>query len=85
MALIQNSDLAVIAPEKLRDYLYPLNRGKARFFRALGYTQDNWPQLASDLRNQHLTRDATEGRSSVSGRTYLIIDALRGPIGLANS
>jgi hypothetical protein len=70
MALVPNKDLALIAPEKLRDYLlnpvHPLNRSKARFFRAPGYTQDDWTQLAVDLHTQHLTRDAAEGRSSLA-------------------
>jgi Domain of unknown function (DUF4926) len=49
--VLLNSSKAVIAPEKLRDYLlsptHPIGRYKALFFRTLGYDQTNWRQLES--------------------------------------
>jgi hypothetical protein len=86
--LLRNADRAIIAPEKLRDYLLdPLhidNRGKARLFAALGYTRANWEQLESDLRTQHLTKEATFGRKTEHGDRYRIVAVLRGPRGSAN-
>jgi hypothetical protein len=85
--LLPNAERAIIAPAKLRDYLlngfHPQNLGKARLFAALGYRQENWGQLAEDLRVQHLTRDATEGRPSAYGSTYEIVTLLHGPLGSA--
>lgn len=50
---LPNAGRAVIDPAMLRDYLlspaHPLGRFKAPFFVALGYAQDQWPQLESDL------------------------------------
>jgi hypothetical protein len=70
-----NTGRANIAPEKLRDYLlnpdhlllnpdHPENGGKACPFAALGYSRDNWMQLADDFRSQHLTEEALEARSN---------------------
>jgi hypothetical protein len=84
---IPNAAQAVIAPEKLRDYLlnpdHRRNRGKARFFVALGYSVVNWRVLAADLRSQHLTRDAAIGRRTFDGQTYVITARLQGPSGSA--
>ena len=79
------SEQAIIAPEKLRDYLlnpgHPQNRGKARLFAALGYTRNSWQVLESDIRTQHLVLEAREGRSHAYGRTFEIVGMLRGPAG----
>jgi len=61
---LQNFRRAIIPQEKLLDYLlsptHPVGQFKARFFRALGYTNDNWKQLESDLR-EILRNDAAVG------------------------
>jgi hypothetical protein len=84
---LPNWDRAIIAPEKLRDYLLkemnPQNDGKARLFAALGYSQDNWDVLAHDLQEQHLTRDGVPGRLTPFGQRYTITASLRGPAGQA--
>jgi len=50
---LPNAEHAEISPDKIRGYLlsaeHPIGRFKARFFRALGYTPENWKRLASDL------------------------------------
>ena len=85
--LLPNSENAIIAPEKLRDFLlsgsHPDNHGRARFFTALGYHQDIWQQLASDIAAQHLICDADYGHPSDYGTTYEIVAILRGPLGSA--
>jgi hypothetical protein len=50
---IPNSDQAIAAPEKVRDYLlnlaHPDGGSKAVWFHSLGYTRDQWQLLVSDL------------------------------------
>ena len=85
MALLPNADEAVIAAEKLRDYLlnlgHPANGGKASFFLMLGYSRDDWVRLEEDLREQHLTQDALEVSGNAYGRKWTIEAELKGPEG----
>lgn len=79
--LLPKADEAVIDPAKIRDYLlspeHPVGRFKARFFAALGFRRDRWEELASALRTQHLTQEATStgvvsaARSSQSALFWL--------------
>lgn len=82
---IPNADRAFINSAKLRDYLlsrsHPVGRFKALFFLALGYSAESWRQLESDLRSQHLSREATVEESSVYGQKYTIRATLVGPSG----
>lgn len=52
---LPNPSRAEVAPEKIRDYLlssrHRVGRFKARYFRSLGYTTENWQRLANDLRS----------------------------------
>lgn len=72
--LIPNADKAVIAPEKLRDYL--LNMGhrrgsaKARLLLSLGYRRNAWHVLELDLRKQHLTASVTATKQNAYGVRY---------------
>jgi hypothetical protein len=63
---------AVIAAEKLRDYIlspaHPIGRFKAAFFAQLGYAQADWQRLAADLRSQHLPLAAQEMDAPPFGR-----------------
>jgi hypothetical protein len=78
-------EYAVIDPAKLRDYLlsptHPVGRFKAVFFSSLGYTQENWRQLDTDLRQQHLTKDARVREETEYGKKYEIRGEIRGPAG----
>ena len=60
---IPNADRAVIEAVKLHGYLlsriHPIGRFKATFFCALGYSSEEWRQLETDLRNQHLPPNVT--------------------------
>lgn len=82
---IPNAERAVIAPEKLRDYL--LNRehrrggSKAMLLYAFGYRQENWDQQETDLRSQHLTRPFDSKLPTEYGDRYDIVAALRTPNG----
>jgi hypothetical protein len=83
--LLPNADDAVIDPAKLRDYLlsatHPLGRFKARFFGALGFSADRWPELESALRTQHLTQEAEAALVIRAGRKFTIRAILTGPNG----
>lgn len=50
---IPNADQAIVATEKVRDYLLNLNHpdggSKAVWFHSLGYARDQWQELADDL------------------------------------
>jgi len=76
---------AVIAPEKLRDYVlsptHPDGRAKAAHLGRLGYTQGDWRRLDSDLREQILSRDAEPAKPSPYGQKYEILGPLTGPTG----
>ncbi len=84
---IPNAENAVIAPEKLRDYL--LNSAhrkggtKARLLLALGYAADDWQRLEADLRAQHLTAEVLEESDSDYGNCYVIVAPLTAPSGRA--
>lgn len=80
-----NADNAVIAPEKLRDYLLnPAHRRgspKARMLLSCGYRADNWQVLEADLRSQHLTVEVTATRDTAYGRRFEVRAPLATPSG----
>ena len=84
---LQNYERAIIPQDKLKDYLlspiHPVGQFKARFFRSLGYTNDNWKQLESDLRGI-LRNDATVKEKSEYGQKYEVVGLLKGPLKTAN-
>lgn len=82
---IPRADRAIIAPEKLRDYLLnPLHRRggpKARLLISLGYRPEDWAQLERDLRLQHLTREVTAVSRAEYGVRFEIVAPLLTPTG----
>ncbi len=73
--VLPNCSKAVIAPEKLRDYL--LSPAHPIFFRTLGYDQTSWQQLETDLR--YLASLPAEPLESTEyGTKYAIIGPLTG-------
>ena len=68
-------------PEKLRDYLlspsHPVGRFKARYFRSLGYTPDDWESLAEAFLDAAHVGDAEEVPSPY-GRKFRIVAELQG-------
>lgn len=81
---LPNSDKAVIAAEKVHDYLlsptHPIGRHKAVLFGALGYTQSRWRQLESDLRVL-LDQEATPTVETEHGSKFEIHGSIAGPNG----
>ena len=84
---LPNADYAHIDARKLRDYAlsvqHDVGRFKAVFFAQMGYTADNWQQLAQDIREQHSSQVADTGQPSPYGRKYTITAPLKGPSGPA--
>lgn len=82
---IPNADTAIIEEQKLVDYLLnPDHRrggSKAALLLQFGYTPADWQQLASDLRRDHLTRDAAVTRASPYGERYEVRAPLLTPSG----
>jgi hypothetical protein len=82
---LPNAELAVINPDKLRDYL--LNQGhrrgasKARLLHSLGYRREKWRQLEEDLRRYHLPADVVMTTQTAYGPRYEIVAAIPTPIG----
>ena len=82
---LPNAENAVIAEDKLRDYL--LNPGhrrggsKARLLILLGYSAENWQQLEAHLRTQHLPCDVAEIAETDWGMRYEIVAPLVCPSG----
>lgn len=85
LVLLPHADEASIDPAKLCDYLlsttHPVGRFKARFFGALGFSADRWPELESALRTQHLTQEAESALVIPSGQKFIIRAILTGPNG----
>ena len=81
---LPNRERATVAPDKLRGYLlspqHTTGRFKARFFRGLGYSVEDWERLSSDL-----LRIAREGEAepvpSPFGEKYRILGTVKGPNG----
>ena len=60
---------------------HAVGRFKARFFAALGYSQERWHQLEIDVRAQLLTQDAEAGEVLTTGQLWTIRAILKGPNG----
>ena len=81
MKLPLNAD---IAPEKLTRYLLvkrPVG-DKSEFLRWAGYALDNWQQLAHDIRQQILVKEAVSTKQTSYGEYFEISASLRGPNGV---
>lgn len=80
---LSNSERAVIAQEKLTDYLLNVahKRGgtKARLLAQFGYTADNWKHLEADIR-ANLDAEVDVARATAYGMRYEIRMALQTPI-----
>ncbi len=73
---IPNREGAAIEPSKLTDYLLNLEhkRGgaKAKLLIQCGYSQENWQQLETDIRNSHLSADIDVAKETAYGTRYEI-------------
>jgi len=82
---LPSAEAAIIAPEKLRDYLLdPEHRrggSKARLLHTMGYCQTDWSRLDSDIRSQHLPAEVAERQQNEYGEQFVIAAPLTGPNG----
>jgi hypothetical protein len=82
---LPGADRAVVAPDKVRDYLLsPVNpraRGKAAFFQALGFRLEEWAILQTTLLDLAQNGEATSGQVSEFGTKYEIRATIAGPAG----
>lgn len=79
---IPKADKAVIATDKLCDYLLnPVHRrggSKAKLLLSMGYSEDDWQRLESDLRVHHLAAEVDCETDSDYGHRYEIVAPLPG-------
>jgi hypothetical protein len=82
---LPNADRAIIDAAKIRDYLlseiHPVDRFKAAFFIALGYSTDRWELLRDDLVTVARGSPAASGKQSPFGRMFEVDGILTGPSG----
>jgi hypothetical protein len=80
---LPNQELAIIEASKLTNYLlnpYHKRGGtKAKLLIQCGYSQDNWQQLAADIRTYHLTAEVDRIRETQYGVRYEIRAILQTP------
>lgn len=82
---LPNADRAIIAEDKLRDYLLNVDHehggSKARLFVSMGYCAAGWEHFQRDIRTQHLSVDVLREADTVYGRQYAISAPICGPNG----
>jgi hypothetical protein len=82
---LPNAEQAIVSPEKVRDYLlssdHRIDRSEARFFGALGFTQDAWPRLRDALLALALEGTAEPGGTTIFGQKYTVRGIVQGPAG----
>ncbi|MCX7388174.1 MAG: hypothetical protein NTX48_16035 [Planctomycetales bacterium] len=80
---IPNAEHALIAEEKIRDYLrnpsHPVGGSKAVWFASIGYTMVNWQDLANDLLQVVQTSEDFIAKLSPFGVKYEVSGALGCP------
>jgi hypothetical protein len=85
MATLPNVENAEIAREKLTDYLLSLThrdgRGKAVFFRAFGFSPDDWETLAEALRRHAAQNAVIKMEETPFGTRYVVEGPIHAPDG----
>lgn len=80
---LPNGGAAVVSEAKVRDYLlstaHPVGRFKARFFRGLGYTPEQWVRLQQDLLELARIGEAVLGQKNAYGQKYEVRGILISP------
>lgn len=84
---LPNSENAVIAREKIVDYLlnteHKRGGAKARLLTQFGYRVKSWQQLESDIRLTHCNAEVDAVRQTMYGVRYEIRASLQTPSGHA--
>jgi hypothetical protein len=83
---VPGADSATADPRKFTDYLLNENhtqgRGKAKFFRGVGYDESNWQDLHDQVLSQLAETDARFSRASkTGGELYEVPMQIKAPRG----
>jgi len=82
---LPNVDRALIDEAKLREYLlsdaHQVGRFKATFFRALGFTLDQWQELRDAILDLAAHEVAEPTEITAFGSKYRVVGLLAGPTG----
>lgn len=82
---IRNADAAIVAQEKIRDYLlnaaHPDNGGKAAFFISLGFQSEDWGSLAIAFRELARRTKVAAQFESMHGAKYILDGRIQSPSG----
>lgn len=74
--VLPNRELAVVSPAKITDYLlsetHPDGRHKCQFFKAFGYSLDQWELLADTVRQHLLDYEVRKIEDSPFGTRYVV-------------
>jgi hypothetical protein len=77
-------DRAVVDDAKVRDYLlspeHPVGGPKARFFKSLGFSRDDWVAVQEIIAG-FAKSDAQLGRRTSFGQKYVVVGTIEGPGG----
>ena len=80
---LPGAEQTIVDPAKVRDYLlspdHPVGHAKARFFTALGFTREAWPQLRDALLELARSGEAVPGPATPFGQKWVIRGMIRGP------
>jgi len=78
-----NAECAIVAEEKVRDYLlnpnHPIGGPKAEWFASIGYTLDDWQDLADDLLYLAQTSEEFVAKPSPFGVKYEVTGRIGRP------
>jgi hypothetical protein len=81
---IPGAERAILDEAKIRDYLlsrdHRVGSAKARYFEQLGFDQQGWTVLQSELR-RFAQQEARVGAATRFGQKYVVSGTLRGPSG----
>ncbi len=81
---IPGANHAVIDEAKIRDYLlspeHTVGSAKAKFFARLGFEQQDWPVLRTELA-RFVHEDAMLGDRTTFGQKYVVAGTIHGPAG----
>src|SRR6266478_3414101 len=76
-------DDAIIAPEKIRDYLlvHQDRSDKSEFLAVAGFTRSNWRELEAAIRALAASQDARRSASTSYGNKWIVDGIITGPNG----
>ena len=82
--LLPNCEQAFIQAAKLTDYLlsetHSVGKSKAKFFRELGFSEENTAILEQELLNVARFQEVTETLVTVHGIKYVIVGTINCPV-----